>query len=163
MDFATHNGNAHPVNNRPKLSKSDLHESESNSISQSKIDKIKNKKITMKQFNESGAYLEDEVRRRSDKKGGHFFDKDAMRFFSSRVSELMWQKGDVKNYQTNPIYFITSEQDRGHIQHAGSVRAFTVRKADADGNIDTVGEFQGHATLGDARKEIQSIIGMGAN
>ncbi len=115
--------------------------------------------ITMKEFNDSGNYFEDEVRRRSDAKGGHFFDKDSMRFFSSRISELMWQVGNVSDYKTNDIYFITSEQDRGGYEHSGSVRAYTIRKADADGDIDTVSEFQEFATLGEARKELRNIIG----
>ncbi len=116
-----------------------------------KVDEIKNKKITMKQFIESGNFLEDEVRRRAEKGSPHFFDKDTIRFFSSRVSELMWKKG-------SDIYFITSEQDRGQ---TGSVRSFTVRKTDADGDINSIGEFQGHATLSDARSEIKDIIGLG--
>jgi len=121
------------------------------------------KSVSMKQFIKSGNYLENEVKRRAKKGSPHFFDKDTMRFFSSRISELMWQVGDVKDYQTNPIYFITSEADRGSVQHAGSARAFTVRKIDADGDIDTVSEFQEHSTLNKARKEIKNIIGRGVN
>jgi len=106
----------------------------------------------MKQFIKSGNYLEDEVRRRAEKGSPHFFDKDTMRFFSSRISELMWEKG-------SDIYFITSEQDKGTTQHAGSTRAFTVRKIDANGDINKIGEFQGHSTLSEARREIKDIIG----
>ena len=121
-----------------------------------KANEIKNDKITMKDFVKSGNFLEDEVKRRAEKGSPHFFDKDTMRFFSSRVSELMWKKG-------SDIYFITSEQDKGTTQHAGSTRAFTVRKIDADGDINKIGEFQGHATLSDARREIKDIIGLGDN
>ena len=45
MDFATHNGKAHPVNNKPKLSSSHLQESESNHVSRSKVDKLKKKSL----------------------------------------------------------------------------------------------------------------------
>lgn len=123
------------------------------------------KGLTMKEFLKSGNYLEDEVRSRSDRKGGHFFDKDSMRFFSSRVSELMWQKGGSNDpsYKTKDIYFITSEADRGHIKHSGSTRAFTIRKANADGDIKTVSEFQEYPTLGEARKELKDIISNGDN
>lgn len=114
--------------------------------------------MTMREFLSSGNYLEDEVRRRADKAGSHFFDDDTMRFFSTRVSELMWQDGDRKNYESNPIYFITSEQDRGHIKHAGSVRAFTVRSVDENGHFDTIGDFQGYSTLNDARKAIKELL-----
>jgi len=117
-----------------------------------KANEIKNDKITMKDFVKSGNFLEDEVRRRAEKGSPHFFDK----VFSSRVSELMWKKG-------SDIYFITSEQDKGTTQHAGSTRAFTVRKIDADGDINKIGEFQGHATLSDARGEIKDMIGLGDN
>ena len=72
----------------------------------------------------------------------------------------MWQKGGShdSSYKTKDIYFITSEADKGSVQHAGSVRAFTVRKVDADGDIDTVSDFQEFATLNDARHEIQDIL-----
>ena len=121
------------------------------------------KGLTMKEFLKSGNYLEDEVRSRSDRKGGYFFDKDSMRFFSSRVSELMWQKGGSNDpsYKTKDIYFITSEADRGYIKHSGSTRAFTIRKANADGDIKTVSEFQEYPTLGEARKELKDIISNG--
>lgn len=115
-------------------------------------------KMTFSEFLDSGRYLEDEVRRRSDKKGGHFFDADTMKFFSSRISELMWSEGDIKDYQTEPIYFITSEKDTGHIQHSGSVRAFTVRRIDEGGDITKVSNFQGISTLNDARHEIKDIL-----
>ena len=126
-------------------------------------DNTEPEQVTMKEFIDSGNYFEDEIRRRSDKKGGHFFDKDTMRFFSSRISELMWQVGEVSKYQTNPIYFITSEQDKGGVQHSGSVRAFTIRTIDADGDVTSVSEFQEYATLNEARRELRDIIGKGAN
>jgi len=113
------------------------------------------KKITMKEFIKSGNYLEDEVRRRADKGSPHFFDKDTMRFFSSRISELMWKDANRN------IWFITSEQDKGTTQHAGSVRAFTVRKIDEGGDINKVGDFQGHSTLSEARQAIKDIIKKG--
>ena len=114
--------------------------------------------MTFGEFVESGNYLEDEVKRRAEKGSPHFFDADTMKFFASRLSELMWSEGEPSDYQTEDIYFITSEKDTGHIEHAGSTRAFTVRKIDADGEIDKVGDFQEHATLNDARHEIQNIL-----
>ena len=123
------------------------------------------KGLTMKQFNDSGNYLEDEVRRRAEKGSPHFFDKDSMKFFSSRVSELMWQKGGSNDpsYKTKDIYFITSEADRGHIKHGGSARGFTIRKSNADGDINAVSEFQEYSTLGEARKELKDTIENGTN
>lgn len=153
--FKDKNGKFRPTEKKEKgvSSKDVSNNPEPNNPDSKKADEIKNKKITMKQFIESGNFLEDEVRRRAEKGSPHFFDKDTMRFFSSRVSELMWKKG-------SDIYFITSEQDRGQ---TGSVRSFTVRKIDADGDINKIGEFQGHANLSDARREIKDIIGLGDN
>tara|TARA_R110000803_G_scaffold151370_1_gene216513 strand:- start:1627 stop:1974 length:348 start_codon:yes stop_codon:yes gene_type:complete len=114
--------------------------------------------MNQKQFLASGNYLIDEVKRRSDLKNGHFFDKDTMKFFSSRISELTWQKGDIKKYQTNDIYFITSEADQSDYKHKGSIRAWTIRKADRNGNIKTISEFQEYGSLMDARKAIKEIL-----
>ncbi len=106
--------------------------------------------ITQKTFLQEGNYLIDEVKRRAEKGAPHFFDADTMRFFSSRISELAWKIDEN-------IYFITSEADKGPYKHQGSVRAYTVRKCDINGDIDTVGKFQEHETLNDARKEIKAI------
>jgi len=107
--------------------------------------------MNQKQFIASGNYLIDEVKRRAEKGSPHFFDADTMRFFSSRVSELAWQKDEI-------IYFITSEADKSYHKHSGSIRAWTVRKSDIDGDITTLGDFQGHETLSQARKAIKEVI-----
>ena len=104
-----------------------------------------------KQFLASGQYLEDEIRSRAQKNGSHFFDADTMRFFSSRISELMWEKG-------NDIYFITSEADKGYIKHKGSIRAYTVRKCTKEGSIDKVSDFQEYPTLAQARSAIKEVL-----
>ena len=118
---------------------------------------LKREKITLKDFAKSGNYLEDEVRSRAKKGSPHFFDKETMRFFSSRVSELMW-KSPNRN-----IYFITSEKDSGHTQHSGSTRAFTVRIIDENGDMKKVGKFQEYSTLNEARTRIKNIIGLGVS
>ena len=108
--------------------------------------------MNQKQFIESGNYLIDEVKTRSEKLAKHFFDRDTLKFFSSRISELCWKKG-------NDIFFITSEADNSSIKHAGSVRSWTVRKSTIEGDIITgKGEFQKHASLNDARKAIKEVI-----
>jgi hypothetical protein len=107
--------------------------------------------LNQKQFLKQGNYLIDEVKHRAEKKGSHFFDKETMRFFSSRTSELCWKNGDN-------IYFITSEADNGHIKHKGSVRAFTVRMCDKDGDINTIGDFQEHENLNQARQAIKEAV-----
>jgi len=119
---------------------------------------LKTTGTSMKQFLDRGRYLEDEIKRRAEKGSPHFFDKDTMRFFSSRLSELMWSEGELKDYQKSNIYFITSEADKGTFQHAGSARAFTVRIIDVDGDINALGKFQGFSTLGEARRAIKDAI-----
>ena len=107
--------------------------------------------MNSQQFLKSGNYLIDQVRTRAEKGSPHFFDADTMRFFSSRISELCWKKED-------DIYFITSEADKGPYHHKGSIRAYTVRVCDINGDINTIGKFQEHATLRDARNTIKEIL-----
>jgi len=110
--------------------------------------------MNQKQFIESGNYLIPEVVTRAAKGSPHFFDKETLKFFSSRVSDLCW-KIDEK------IYFITSEADRGsYIEHSGTNRGWTVRIIDKEGDINTLGKFQGHSTLNEARKAIKGDLGI---
>lgn len=63
--------------------------------------------------------------------GFHFFDRDTMRFFRSRI-----ESGIIAGNR-----FITSEQFNDD-----TARKFTVRQFDNQGRISEVGEFQQHAT-----------------
>ncbi len=65
-----------------------------------------------------------------------------MRFFDTRVLK------DVYGGR----YFITSERFDDD-----TPRLYTVREADDNGRISTVGEFQGHATILDAQKEAKRL------
>ncbi len=107
--------------------------------------------MNQKQFLESGNYLIDEVKTRAEKGSPHFFDTDSMRFFSSRISELCWRSGEK-------IYFITSEADKSYHKHSGSVRAFTTRIIDKEGDINTLGNFQEHSTLNKARNAVKEAL-----
>ena len=71
-------------------------------------------------------------------KNQHFFDKDTMRFFKSKIHSR--QLIDDK-------YFITSEQfDSMH------KRLYTIREFDHEsGNIKTVGDFQQFRSIGEAK------------
>lgn len=64
-------------------------------------------------------------------RGNHFFSKESMRFFSSRVHCEVY----------NGCYFVTSEKFDWK-----SPRLYTVRKANSDGTIETVGDFQAFDT-----------------
>ncbi len=107
--------------------------------------------MNQKIFSLSGQYLIDEIKKRAEKQHSHFFDVDTMKFFSSQISNLCWSKG-------SDIYFITSEKDTGRVKHAGSIRAFTVRKCSENGYIVTIGKFQEHETLAQARTAIQEVL-----
>jgi len=69
-----------------------------------------------------------EVKRRHD---GHWFDRDTLRFFSSRIARIAYcsDAGDV-------AFFVSSEQP------PNGTRAYSVRRCDmTTGKIDTVGQF----------------------
>lgn len=66
--------------------------------------------------------------------GHHFFDRDTLRFFGGRVHDDLY----------GGRYFVTSERDQSY----GSLgaawdgdRRYTIRMANPDGSIDTVGQF----------------------
>lgn len=79
--------------------------------------------------------------------GYHFFDADTLRFFNSRI--LGGVIGDG--------YFITSEK-----YDYNSPRLYTIRHANADGSISTVGEFQHYETAHAARKDAHKLANGGA-
>lgn len=87
----------------------------------------------------------EEVKRLAEKRHSHFFDADTMRFFKSRVSEEAYKFGDK-------IYFITSESG------PSGIRKWTTRFVKEDGDIDTLGQFQEHGSLLDARRAIRDFI-----
>lgn len=87
--------------------------------------------------------------------GGHFFDKDTMGFFSSRVVERVW-------YGADDVYiFVTSEQ---FVPSSGPAHArrYTVRtwRESEPGSVDTVGEFQQYATARAASKAASELAGV---
>lgn len=76
------------------------------------------------------------------KPGGHWFSKDTMRFFSSRLPDYAYLKGDN-------AYFITSEKD-----FSGSNRFYTIREFNRNtGEIETIGDFN-NMTKTEARREL---------
>lgn len=67
-----------------------------------------------------------EIRRANEAAGHYFFSEGAMRFFRSRVHDEVYGAG----------FFVTSEAA------PDEPRFYTVRFAQPDGSISTVGEFQ---------------------
>ena len=75
-------------------------------------------------------------------KGFHFFSKETLAFWRGRV-----HAGVIGG-----CYFVTSERDFSDTQ-----RLYTIRKANTDGTIDTVGDFQAYATLAQAKRAMRKL------
>lgn len=83
------------------------------------------------------------IREANEALGHHFFEPAAMRFFRSRI------EGGPYGYTG---YFVTSEQF-----DSDSPRLYTIRHANEDGSIATVGEFQAYATRAAAVAEARYL------
>ena len=73
--------------------------------------------------------------------GNHWFERDTMRFFKTRI-----ESGLIAGHR-----FITSEKG------PDGVRRYSVREACPDGTIDTVGEFQAYRTRDQARAHVLDV------
>lgn len=91
-------------------------------------------------------YTIGQIKRLNHLAGGHFFDRDTLQFFNSRVHDTVY----------GGRYFITSEQ---FVAHDGTAepRMYTVRRFNDDGSIDTMGYFQQYATSIQARFEAMRL------
>lgn len=78
----------------------------------------------------------------NERNRGNFFSEKTMRFWGCRVSAEV----------VGGCYFVTSERDFSNTQ-----RLYTIRKANADGTIDTVGDFQAYATLEQAKRAMRKL------
>lgn len=78
---------------------------------------------------------------------GHWFDVDALRFFSSRLPQTGVQCAD------GSFLFVTSEQCRATNQP----RAYSLRCLDGTG-METLGEFQGYATRQVAMRALRAEV-----
>ena|SRR3990167_2108062 len=84
-----------------------------------------------------------EIERANENRGHHFFKPAAKRFFRSRIGETVY----------GGRYFVTSEQF-----DYSSPRLYTVRMANDDGSIETIGEFQAYRTSSQARAAIRATL-----
>jgi hypothetical protein len=74
---------------------------------------------------------------------GHWFDRDSMKFFSTKLPEVA--------YQTNAgTLFVTSEVN------PSGVKAYSVRRY-INGDIKTIGDFHSFPTAAAARAEIKRL------
>lgn len=77
----------------------------------------------------------------NDEAGRHWFEDDTMQFFKTRLESNL----------IDGLYFISSE--RGPY----GPRAFSVRMADEDAHIQTVGDFMAYSTLEDAKTALEGV------
>lgn len=74
-------------------------------------------------------YTINKIQDEMNRSGSHWWDRDSMRFFGTRVSEKVYQG-------SGGVYFVTSEKP------PHGARSYSVRRYDpAEKSIDTVGEF----------------------
>ena len=94
----------------------------------------------------------EDIKRLNSEQGGHFFDRDAMRFFNSRVlSRVM-----VYPYDNGELYFVTSERYEDEPRKY-TLRSICVREWDARyGRVEQVGEFQQFSSAGEAYRYAES-------
>lgn len=79
-----------------------------------------------------------DVRAANRRAGQHFFDRDTMQFFHSKIeSGLLMGR-----------YFITSERP------PDAAREYTIREAKDNGHIDTIGGFRGFPSLAKAKAAV---------
>jgi hypothetical protein len=90
-----------------------------------------------------------DVRRANANRGHHWFDPETLQFFRSRVGRTLY----------GGRYFISSEQNKGYYpEYYCYPRMYTVRVVNADGSIDTVGEFQAYETRAQAIAAIKRLL-----
>lgn len=84
-----------------------------------------------------------EIKEANRELGCHWFSADTMRFFGSQVLPTVY----------GGRYFITKEDD-----FRREKKLYTVREAQPNGDIDTVGEFQAYTTRAEAVKAIKALL-----
>ena len=72
--------------------------------------------------------------------GHHYFSTDTMRFFSSKIYPCVYRGR----------FFVTSEKDK----FSGKPREYSVRMAESNGSIETIGEFQAFSSKAQAERFI---------
>ena len=97
-----------------------------------------------------------EIKKRNEDIGHHFFDQDTMRWFRSKVYDDTYTTPG-----TTDTYFVTSEKDSGRHPAWNGERRYTVRAEYGDGQIHGVSEFGEYGTLRQARAAAKFQAGGG--
>jgi len=99
------------------------------------------------------------------KPNGHWFDKNTLSFFGSKLPEYAYALNSNLNAtydkpSDNWYYFISSEKHPyPDFQHM--VRRYTIRALDTrTGDMETVGEFGAYPTKDQARNALGKILGV---
>ena len=92
----------------------------------------------------------DQIKRAAASAGLHWFDKSALRFFSSRISSHVYSV-------PGGALFVSSEQFKGFRSEDGP-RLYSIRSCTFDGAIDTVGEFQQYESSKAAHTEALRLV-----
>jgi hypothetical protein len=87
----------------------------------------------------------EEIKAANEAKGDNWFSPNTLRFFKSEVYPEVYGER----------YFVTSEKNDGY--GYSYPRLYSVRIANEDGSIDTVGEFQAYGSLREARRAAARI------
>jgi hypothetical protein len=77
---------------------------------------------------------------------GHWFDRDTLRFFGCRLPRTAFEALDGRRF------FVTSEHNFDRTR-----RLFSVRVQGLDGDMDTIGEFQGYTDRATAVREAKRL------
>ena len=81
---------------------------------------------------------------------GHWFDKETMNFFKSKIHDEIFKVG-------NKIFFISSEK------RFDDKRKYTIRVMDNTGDIESINGFQAYNSLVTARNDLNKILTRGVN
>lgn len=90
--------------------------------------------------------------------GSHFFDKDTMRYFKSRIDDVTFTGPDG-------WYFVTSEKHESAFAQINEPRKYTVRRLSVTPNdlrLYELGGFQAYPTLRRARTAARHAAKVGA-
>jgi hypothetical protein len=91
------------------------------------------------------------LKNRNERTGKHFFDKDTMRFFDSKLPRNAYISDDDKTG-----YFISSEQFHG--PEGSAPRKYSVRKMDLEtGSVDSIDDFQQFPDYKSAQKKLKEV------
>lgn len=85
-----------------------------------------------------------EVRRANRRTGHHWFDEGAMTFFSTVI--------EASGCVFKGRYFVTSDR-----MEPSDSKRYTLRRANDDGTITTIGDLRQHATVTHARHAIPDL------